>query len=920
MNKNRLYITALVLMNVCATTMVKAQDVKQSTLPVDSTQVKAVSRVKGEALESYTDFNLSNTLQGQLSGLVVRSKTNGLGNNSSDLFVRGLSRNDDNKALIIVDGMERSMDDLIPEEVASVSVLKDGPAKILYGARAANGVIVVTTKRGKQGPRQVWAKAEVGVTQMTKTPSYLNSYDYATLYNEARLNDGLTPYYSASDLEGYKNSIGRNDVRYPDVSYYDDFLDEQSFFQKISFGVNGGTEKTTYSFVGNYLNADGYEAVGDKPTLMRLNVRGNVNIKVNDIISVSGDAVARLERREFGVLDCGQVMSRVNGTRPNAYPLTIGAEDLGLPASSDNVPYFGSSLTDASNLYADMAYAGFSEERYIKTENNLGLYLDLGVLTPGLKAKGIVSFDNYNYLRQQQNNTYATYALYDRLASNPTFVKRRKTSLQEDQSIESEMTTRSIGLKSSVDYSRMIADKHMVSGSLLFNYYHKENKGASQDLDNDDVSLTLDYNYNGTYGVLATLSSMGSNRFPGADERFLSYAAGVNWVVSNESFMKDVSWLDYLNVKVSFGHLGYDRSTSFLLTQTAWKQGENIKLGEQNKSNAHTTNFVRVGNDDLDWEYSDELNIGFTGRMLNNRLGVEFNYFAENRKNIIGLLDATYPSMLGSFVYADNMGSIENKGCDFHIDWKDKIGKVEYRLGLNTTISKNKVKDWEEVNQPVDALNYVGRSTTAMVGYKALGLYGKDVPMANTDQRLGHYQVGDIAYADLNKDGHVDQLDQQEVGNSFPTTTYGISLNLKYKQWELFVHGAGEMDVDTWANNSYYWNRGDDKYSTLAAERYHPTNNPTGTMPRLTTTSGENNYRNSTFWLEDASFFRLKNVELSYTFIEPISWVSKMRVFARGTNLFVLSNVDDLDPELINSGISNYPVSRNLSAGVSVTF
>ena len=923
MKKNQLYILGFVLAALNSMSIVSAQEIGKVNLGpsrIDSTQVCAVSTVQGKILESYPDNNLSNSLQGQLSGLVVRSTTNGLGNNSSSLYVRGMSRNGDGQAMVIVDGMERSMDDLIPEEVATVTVLKDAAAKILYGARAANGVIVVTTKRGHLGESHTWAKAEIGVTSMTRTPSYLNSFDYATLYNEARENDGLTPYYSTSNLDGYKNTQGNNDLRYPDVSFYDDFLDKQSSFQKISLGVNGGTERTKYAFVANYLATDGFEAIGEKPSLMHLNIRGNLDIKVNDIISVTGDATARLERRKYGVLDCGQVMSAITSTRPNEYPLTISPEILGLEQSTDNVPYFGASLDHSSNLYADMAYSGFSEERTIKSENNLGVYFNLNSLTEGLKAKSTLSFDNYNFLKQGQDNTYSTYAIQNRLADIPTFVKRKKTSLQENQSINGETTTRTLGWKSVVDYGHLFADKHQLNASMAFNYYHSEIKGMSQDIDNNDVSLTVDYNYNKTYKLLATLSSMGSNRFPESDDRFLSYAAGASWTISQEAFMSSVKWIDYLNLKVSWGHIGYDRSTSALLTATGWSNGGTMKFGEQNIVGDSKTNFERIGNSNLDWEYSNELNLGLEAHLFNNRLGVDFNYFIEHRRDIIGSLTGQLSTMLGSFVYSDNMGDIKNSGFDVHVDWADKIGAVSYRLGLNATVSKNKITKWAETTETVGALNQVGRSTTSMVGYQSVGLFGKDVPLAGSDQRLGSYQAGDIAYADLNNDGYVDQYDLKEVGNSFPTTSYGISIDLKYKQWGLYVLGTGEMDVDTWANNSYYWNRGSGKYSTLAVDRYHPVNNPTGTMPRLTTTNGDNNFRNSTFWVKDASFFRLKNIELSYTFTQPFSWVDQVRVFARGTNLFVLSDINDLDPELINSGITNYPVTRNLSAGITLVF
>jgi len=234
MKKNLLYTFLLGLTIVFTTSVSQAQvpakNINKTKTEVDSTNVSAISIVNGENLESYTDFNLSNNLQGRLSGLVVRSTTNGLGNNASALYVHGLSSNSNNTAMVIVDGMERSMNDLIPEEVENIQVLKDASAEILYGPRAANGVILVTTKRGHMGERNVWASLEAGLMSMTRTPEYLNSYDYATLYNQARVNDGLTPFYSNEELDGYKNSTGYNDLRYPNVDYYNQFLNKTAPF------------------------------------------------------------------------------------------------------------------------------------------------------------------------------------------------------------------------------------------------------------------------------------------------------------------------------------------------------------------------------------------------------------------------------------------------------------------------------------------------------------------------------------------------------------------------------------------------------------------------------------------------------------------------------------------------------------------
>ena len=262
---------------------------------------------------------------------------------------------------------------------------------------------------------------------------------------------------------------------------------------------------------------------------------------------------------------------------------------------------------------------------------------------------------------------------------------------------------------------------------------------------------------------------------------------------------------------------------------------------------------------------------------------------------------------------------------------KEESIRKEFQLGErhiyghvgNFVWSKNKVLKWNQVKHGEEYRYTVGRSTDAMMGLVAEGLFGKDVAInGHAPQTFADYQEGDIAYKDLNGDKIIDGRDVKELGNSFPRTTLGIDLNVSYKGWGLYLQGYSELGVHTWATNAYYWNNGEGKYSKLALDRYHPANNPTGSYPRLTTTAGENNFRNSSFWLKNTSFFRMKNVELSYTFnqFSPSSVVKKMKVFARGANLFVLSSVKDLDPELLNAGVTNYPVTRTFTGGVSFVF
>ncbi len=794
-------------------------------------EVGATSVLENGQFGTFPDLTLTNMLQGKMLGLQVRSTVSGLGNNTPDLFIRGQHGMSENTAIVIIDGVERPAADLIPEEIERIELLKDATAKILYGARAANGVLWVTTRRGKANRRIYNATAEAGVVQMTRTPDFLNSYQYANLYNEARANDGLTPYYNQKQLEGYKNSKGANDLLYPNVDLYDQLLNKNANYRKVSFDMTGGTDRVRYALIAGYVGGSGFEDVTYTPQLHRLTLRGNLDFNVTDFLTISADVAGRMEMRKWGQLDCGQVFTALSTHRPNEYPLTMSPEETGL-ASSDGIPLFGASLLRPMNAYAETMYGGYTDERYTRSQTNIGLKFDLDMLTKGLKAGAFLSFDNYDYLQLSLSKVYPTYAIktYRNFAGEEQimYTQMKKTDVATSQSRKSTTLQQTLGWNAFAAYENTFNQKHDVSARLTYMYSKTTNQGVTQDI-----------------------------------------------------------------------------------------------ITTNNGATAYYSTFVRAGNPNLKWEKAAEWNIGVEGLFLNNRLYTEINYFREKHTDIIGSVDASYGDYTGNFTYQDNMGSVLNHGIEGMFTWSDRINDWSYSVGANFVWSKNKVLKWNQVKHGEEYRYTVGRSTDAMMGLVAEGLFGKDVAInGHAPQTFADYQEGDIAYKDLNGDKIIDGRDVKELGNSFPRTTLGIDFNVSYKGWGLYLQGYSELGVHTWATNAYYWNNGEGKYSKLALDRYHPANNPTGSYPRLTTTAGENNFRNSSFWLKNTSFFRMKNVELSYTFnqFSPSSVVKKMKVFARGANLFVLSSVKDLDPELLNAGVTNYPVTRTFTGGVSFVF
>ena len=872
--------------------------------------VGAVSVMSGRPMDSFSDLVYSNGLQGRLAGLTVVSAGSGLGNNVPTLYVRGLHRNSGNDAIILVDGMERDIDDIISEEIESVTVLKDASAKILYGSRAANGVISLTTRRGQAGKKVVNVIAESGVRMVTRIPEFLNSYQYATLYNEARENDGLQPMYTAEQLQGYKDSKGPNDLFYPDVDHYGLFMRNIAPTSKVTVDMTGGSDRVQYSVVMNYIGGKGFEKVGKLPSLDRVNLRGNIDATVTDYMKIYVNLGTRLETRAWGGQTQVADIESFNTLRPNEYPLTIPAAVIGLPADEDGVPFFGASNKAAGNILATMAYGGFNSETYITSQADFGTRFDFNDYVPGLKANAVLRIDNYEYFAEGQTDVYATYSLRSTTTdlANLEFTKMRNTSLQANKSRNGANLYRQMSYEGNVSYDRSFGSTEL-GLKAGYSYYMRENNGVAQDIRNDNTWLRANLGIGGKFFLEGTAALMGSNAFAKGNRNFFAWSLGGAWLMN-----------DFLKFKASCGVLGYDRGTTRLLYDTRWANGSTISFGEQNTTAVHMTEMVRVGSD-LKWESSSEVNVGLEALLFDRRLSAEVNWFRESRDNIITPAGSTYSSIVGDFTHSANLGSVLNTGVEAQVNWTDRRGDLVWRAGVNGIWSMNKLVSWNEVDYVDNGWETVGKPTDAIIGYQYAGLFGKDVNMAAAPvQNLGAYRDGDIAYKDLNSDNIVDERDQEFIGNTFPRVNLGVDIDLNYKGWGLYVLGTAALGVDNVLNSTYWWNYGSGKYSVQTLDRYHPVNNPTGTYPALTTTNGDNNFIRSSFWVRDASFFRLKNVEMSYTFSMKNFALKKIKLFARGTNLCVLSSFKELDPETPNAGVTSYPYYATVTGGLSITF
>jgi len=860
--------------------------------------------------------------------------------------VRGYSRgNYGDDPLIIIDGLSnRSIGSLTIEEIESIHVLKDVSAKLLYGSRAANGVIVIKTKRGYNGQKQLTFSGEYGIRQVKKYPEFLGAADYMKYRNQALLNDKKDAIYEPEDI-----NLAGMDYKHPDVDFYDMFVNNQSSYQKANAQLVGGDDKTKYFFNLGWLAEDGLEKVGDKQKVNSLNVRSNLDYKVNEFISVNLDIAGRFYQMEGNHIGNG-VFSALSSTKPNDYPVFISdAVDIDSLGTSDKV--------GGSNLYGEMALSGYRRDQVAFAQTNIGMNFDFNKYVKGLSAKAYATFDVNNAIAEGKNLSYRTLKPALTAALEDTLIVNGVYNPKGNEQKFSDTYYRNMGGGAYINYDKEMGE-HALSATLSYLVEQKSVKtnAAVMSTVQDDKSMNfgfrLNYAYQNKYIAEVSSSYMGSSRFY-VDNRWKMYNAfGVSYVISEEDFMDNVSFVDYLKVKASFGTIGYDQSFDYLLYNNYYKYwAGNYDLGVKNSDDLIGTEYIQSGNRDLTFEESKEMNIGISAALFGNKLSIEAELYKEERSGMPTLMRYAFPMVTGAPSIVANYNAIENKGIELGAQYSSKIGDLEFSFGGKYTSFESKWSKFDELND-FSFENVQGTATDAIWGYEADGFYtsltdietyGKDV--ANDKlltSSLGRVIPGDLKYKNISNgyseytynDNVINQYDQKIIGNSRPRYAYSVNLNLKYKNLSFYALGTGVGGFDRMNNwMTYFTNKGNPKYSPFVYDAAVPTFDAEGnangleetsySLPRLTTEGSAHSYMNSTFWKKKGYYFNLRTIQLDYKLPESISSkiaAKSLNVYAQADNVFTISDEKDLDPINRNAGLSGSPRFTTVSLGLKLGF
>lgn len=777
---------------------------------------------------------------------------------------------------------------------------------------------MVKTKRGIKYKRDRQFNIEFGAQTPVRMPEYLNSADYATMYNQARINDGLSPYYTQTDIDGYR--MGTNPVLYPDVDFHKLCLNDHMSYRKAIAQFRGGNESAQYYVNATYAGYGGYEAVGKNNTSNKFNLRVNLDYKVNDWLKAFVDIAGQMEFYTTNYMSADKLFSRLSSHRPNAYPIKFS--DPGNPGTEIYGAMENANLSSSrENIYAEMALGGSKENTVRKGQTNIGFDLSLDRYVKGLSAKAYVTFDVYNYLVVGKNENFSSYRPIfneNSLIGKELLTVEKKVS---DKSRIADQMYRNYGYFGQLSYDRTFQAKHQLKSDLVIFQSRRENLGSSQDDVNRTFALRTNYVYNKKWIAELDMAVMGSSRFTKGNRYGYFPTVGVAWIASEEKFLKDKEWLDFLKIKASTGLLGTDNYFDFFLFESRWNTSQSTHFGPKLEEDVNTSTLVHVGNPDLTWEKSFEINIGAEASFL-NCLTADFNYFNNYRYDIL-TPTTSFSSINGGELMYRNYGSVRNQGVELALEYSGNIGKLHYSIGGNTIWSKAVYEKTDDMEGLSSNRKKEGKPVDTRFGLIAEGLFKSgDEIAAHPVQDFGPVQIGDVKYANINNDHHINENDMLPIGNEYPRFQFGLNINLAYKGFELSLSGSGMAQYDIYLNNSYYWMREDQKYSTFVKNYFNPSTGE-GKFPRLTTQQNQNNYRSSSLWMRSGNFFKLRDAMLSYSLPQNITnkmTLKQVKLFVRGSNLFTISSIKDLDPEYIDAGVTGYPFFRSFTGGINVVF
>jgi len=887
----------------------------------------SISTIKGTDLRKAFTNNITNALYGRLPGLTMVQGNSEPGNNNATAYIRGANTfGFSGSPLIIIDGFLGDFSQLVPEEIEEISVLKDAAATAVYGMRGANGVVLVTTKKGVSQPLSVNFNAQYGIQDATALPKFLNSYNYASLFNEALANDGKPALYTQADLDAYQN--GSDPAFRPNVNWSNLILRNTAPLSNYNLNFTGGNSTVKFFAMLNTLTSEGlYKKFGNSfnessnPNYTRYNFRANVDVTLTKRLSAQLNIGGSVDdKKNPGDLYTNNNINLLDRVAPNAFP-----------AYNPNGS-FGGNPTFPGNPLANLTSTGFSTSNATTLQSSLRFTEQLDMIAKGLSASVAVSFNNLYQAASNKRKAYQRFSIVKNTLGDTVYTGfGQKTSLTPQEIVLSQF--RNYAVQASLNYKKIVG-VHGFSGLLIYNTdnYIIDKQVPNTDAANqafpyksNGVSTRLTYTNNEKYIAEFSGSYMGTENFP--DNRRYGFfpAMALGWVASKERFLQESKLIDFLKMRVSYGLSGNENigGQRFAFAQrypsvAAYYLGTgNIianSLGEGRRLNTNVT-----------WEKEKKANIGIELNMA-KRIGIVVDVFKNSRYDILSSANGTLPLFLGFNGLPDlNIGKASTKGFEISVKYNNDAKKtLQFFAEAFAAYAKNIIDFNGEPQQPNTNLYKTGYAIDQPFGLQALGLFQNAADIAGSAVPLGiAVKPGDIKYKDIGgpngvPDGVIDGNDATAIGKtSIPEFTYGLNTGISFKQFDVNLIFQGVSGVTQYLSGSRFHAFQNNGQITEAALDRWSTNNTSAAYPRLSSDNNQNNYRFSSFWQKDGSFIKLRVAEVGYTFstdmLKKIR-LSQARVFVNGTNLFTLDKIKEGDAD----ALYGYPQIRTISFGVKI--
>lgn len=908
--------------------------------------VGAISQVNSEDLQRASTPNLSNAIAGRVSGVISVMGSGKPGDDNAQILIRGMATTNTTAPLVLVDGIEREWRQIDPVDIETFSVLKDASATAVYGVRGANGVILITTKRGSKGRPVLSLSTQAAVQQPIRKPEYLGSYDFAMLTNEALTNEGKPVEYTASDLEHYR--LGNSPYTHPDNDYYEDFMRKASWQQLTNISVRGGNDVLAYYISANHLHQEGlYKEFPNSryPTntvFDRMSFRSNLDFTVNPTLKIGIDLTGRFEERQqpnFGE----DLFDKLRRLPPNFQAYINPDGSMG-----------GRSDESRLSPYALLSQFGNRRRNTNVLEGAFTIKQDLGKILKGLSFRTLIGF-NSSYESRRDIVEKPQLFEYNRFGMYTLNKSQTELSISTGKGPGS----RRQSFEGALNYTNAFGD-HAVTGMIL--YQQIQNFWEAQ-IPTGYLGWVgrATYGYKNKYLFEVNAGYNGSRQFDPSRRFGFFPAVSLGWVPSEETFWGANNFVNYLKIRGSYGEIGNDQIGNFnYLYEQRYiyapnEDGWRIYWGENTYSERGIIE-GQPGNAFVTWERARKSNIGFDSRMWNNRISLTADVFSEKRNDILAI-PYSVPLVFGmnnpqgssrrdgQGLPPENIGRVHNKGFDMELGFSDKKGEFDYFIKGNFTYARNVIRRIDEEGKRYDWQKREGKRIGQHFGLTDMGLYSMNdfeldgngqllleggFPVLKKELPIPSYGVvypGDIKYKDLNGDGLVDSYDEGAIGKgSVPEFIYGITIGGGYKGFDINVLVQGAGNADMYFREDAVW-----EFSQLGKVMQHhlgrwnpndPSSWDNATYPRLHPSENTNNHRKSTYWLYTRNYVRLKNVEIGYSLSKALLSrirMSTARVFVNGNNLITWDKMMNWDPESGSEIGNSYPQLRTWNLGIKVT-